>query len=350
MELVHTLGHCGAAMTREASRSPQVMTRRGREVVRLTAGDVQVDVIPDKGADIVGVKWLPLDLDLLWESPWGLRARGAPSMAAGSESNWLENYPGGWQTIFPNGGEAAPLGGTEQGFHGEACLSPWLWRSDSPTELELETRLVRSPFRLRKRITLDDNRIIVTEDATNEGSVTQDVMWSHHPAFGAPFLDPTCTVASNASTFVADDERDAAQTELRPGHRSSWPNAESMHGELIDLGRMPQEGQRTERFGYMGGFPEAAWASIFNPHLPLRATLMWDGGLMPHAWFWLETGAGKGFPWYGAAYVLAIEPATTVPGQGLTKSRQKGGKLLSFEPGQSRTAQVVLHVTSSPPT
>ena len=50
--------------------------------------------------------------------------------------------------------------------------------------------------------------------------------------------------------------------------------------------------------------------------------------------------ASPGFPWYKGVYVMAIEPNTTIPGQGLVAASEKTGTQRSLQPGESRTAEI----------
>lgn len=315
---------------------------KGWEVVRLQSPHLEVDVLPGKGGDILAVTWVPTRVNLLWESPWGLRPRGAVSTAKDSVARFLENYPGGWQTIFPNGGDAASVSGIEWGFHGEAALVPWDW---TPIDggVELSTRLTQSPFELSKKIWVDSNQVRVTETATNVGPDPQQVMWSHHPAFGAPFISGDTTVQCGASTFIADDERDVEAGDLEPGAESDWPKALTREGTSADISRLPDRDTSLDRFGYLTGFDEG-WASIESPSTGITARLEWNARIFPHAWYWLEAHATAGFPWFGQAYVFAIEPASSYPGQGVQKVREKTGTLLSFDPGESRSVELSLSV------
>jgi len=316
---------------------------RGWETVRLRGSRIECEVVPGKGGDILGARWLPRGVDLLWRSPWGLRRRASVPTGATGPSAFLETYPGGWQTIFPNGGDPASLGGVEQPFHGEATLAPWEWTQVDDAAIEMTTRLTRSPFHLRKRVTVRSAGIEVEETILNEGRSPLDVMWSHHPAFGAPLLGPGCRIEAAATTFLADDARDTPAGDLRPGATSEWPHAVARGSGTVDLRLMPDEATPRDRFGYLLGFTEPRMALV-NQALGLQVTLRWDLEVMPCAWYWLEAHATLGYPWYGAAYVLGLEPASSYPGQGLDAVRAKHGPLLRFAPGEERTAHVSLEV------
>lgn len=324
----------------ERSAALVVGRRRGWEVVTLRSDQVAVDVVPAKGGDIIGLRSLQQDVDVLWTSPWGLRHRDAPATGADSVVAFFESYPGGWQTIFPNGGEPSTEAGVEQGFHGEAAQTAWDWRpAEAGAGMVMEARLCRSPFVLRRTLSLAGDRLQVEEVAVNVGINTAVAMWSHHPAFGAPFLSGDCIVEAAARSVLVDAERDTPVGDLRPGARSAWPFAVARGGEPVDLRRVPADGAGGDRLAYLTDFTRG-FVAVTNPVLGLRVELEWDHAVLPHAWYWLENRATAGFPWYGRAYVLAIEPASSHPGHGLGSVRRSNGTLLHFEPGQTHTVRL----------
>jgi galactose mutarotase-like enzyme len=323
--------------------------RRGWDVIRLSGAHMEIDVVPGKGTDIVAARAQPSGVDVLWSTPWGLRPRGSVPLAQRSEERFLENYPGGWQMVFPNAGDPSDEGGAEQGFHGEASLAPWgvvdvAEHGDSVT-VGFETRLVRSPFRLRRRMTLDAGGLLVEESAVNEGSTPREVMWTHHPAFGAPFLDPCCTVRTGARRILVDADREHAADELQRGAHGTWPHVAGRAGTPVDLSRIPARDARAIRFGYLTDF-EAPWYAIDNPALGIEARVSWDAEAFPHAWYWMEAGGTTDYPWYGGAHVLAIEPASSFPGQGLARVRATTRNQVTFAAGERREAWVRLQLSS----
>jgi ABC-type microcin C transport system permease subunit YejB len=91
-------------MATEAKRGIIISEFRGWELLTLRSAAAEVDVVPGKGADILAFRWRATGLNVLWTSPWGLPHRGAAVQYQDSTSAFLDQYPGGWQTIFPNGG------------------------------------------------------------------------------------------------------------------------------------------------------------------------------------------------------------------------------------------------------
>lgn len=301
---------------------PSVSTYRGWEIVHLTSDVLGVDVVPGKGGDVTSVRWRPLDVDVMWRTRWGLRPRGEHVTTGSSEALLMQAYPGGWQTVFPNAGAPSQEHGVEWGMHGEAWLASYDWTATGPAAVELRTDLVRSPFSIVKRVEVDGPAVTVTETVRNDGAEPVEVMWSHHPAFGAPLVGPATRVETAARTVWLDPTTPAA-----------WP------GDGLD--RVPAPGSGVSRLAFLDGFAEGR-AGIVNDELGLRADLTWDTSLMPHAWYWLEAGGRAGFPWYSDAYVLALEPATSWPDAGVAGVRSTTGTQVAVAPGEERTATVTL--------
>jgi hypothetical protein len=294
------------------------LTDRGWELLTLSSDSLAVTLVPGKGADITSVRWLDRGIELLWQSPWGLRHRGAPSVAGGSHTRFMDNWPGGWQTIFPNAGPARVVGGVEQPFHGEAALAPWevVDLDEHEATVTLETRLTRSPFRMRRRVAVVGNGLVVEETALNEGAVRYDAMWSHHPSFGPPLVGPDCRLSTSARVFAAD-----------PGVPP-----------VGDYTRVPGPDAGVAWMAYLSDFAGAPEVVLDNGSADVAVTLSWDADPHPCAWLWLEAGATREYPFWGSGYVLAVEPAWA----GL-----HDGVLLGFEPGQWRTATTRLSVGPS---
>ncbi|HEX2130983.1 MAG TPA: aldose 1-epimerase [Actinophytocola sp.] len=305
---------------------------RGWRGLVLRSAEVEVVLLPDKGCDIYSWTDRESGVDVLFKTPWGLPPR-SPGAAADSQTAWLERYPGGWQVLCPNGGaESTAPGGVRWGFHGEACLVPWEIADAGPDFAELTVRLHRAPLRLRRRLTLRGRVLTIDESVGNTSPDEVELMWSHHPAFGAPFLGPDCVLATGASTVLADDE--APGTLLAPDSLHPWPSASTRDGAALDLSRVPHA--PAAQLAYLTDFDDAGWFAITNPRLGLGVGMRWPTDVFGHAWLWQELNASPGYPWWREAYVCAVEPATTIPGQGVDAARRKGSDLLRLAGGETR--------------
>jgi hypothetical protein len=92
-------------------------------------------------------------------------------------------------------------------------------------------------------------------------------------------------------------------------------------------------------FGYLVDFDEG-WFAITNPRLGLGVGLRWPLEVFDKAWLWQEIHASSGWPWYRRAYVVAVEPASTIPGQGLVNAHARGQSGIVIPGGTTRRAVV----------
>ena len=318
---------------------------RGWDVVRLANDEIVVDVVPGKGGDILTVAPVGGE-NLLWSSPWGLRPRNGPVAAGSSHAVAMDYYPGGWQTVFPNGGDPCVEHDVEWPFHGEVWTASLDWSADGDDAVAMSTRLVRSPFELTKRVHVAGCTVTVTETVRNVGGHGVDVMWTSHPAFGPPLVDGDCRIDTNAQRFIVDAERDTRSRDLDLGAEGSWPRVRGRDGEDVDLRRVPAPGAGVDRMAYLTDFAGEPWVTLTNEAAGVAVRLEWDASVQPHAWYWLEANATPGFPWYRAAYVLAIEPASSFPARGLATVRRTTGTQRRIAAGATATSSVSLSVSN----
>ena len=298
-------------------------------------------VLLDKGADIYDLIYKPKNMDVLWKSPWGLiePARHLYS-ASHSVAAWLEAYAGGWQEIFPSGGGPAEYKGIELNFHGEASMIPWdhevVASGDDAAEVRLSTRLFRSPFRIERTMRVEAGKpvLILRERVTNEAGEDMDYMWSHHPAFGAPFISKDCVVDVGTKSFISDDGYAGNANPMKLDTEYQWPMAEG-----VDMSQIPGEDTPRDILAYFKDFEEA-WFSITNREIGFGVGCVWDKDAFPYAWYWQEMHASPGYPWYKGAYVMAIEPASSIPGQGLVNVMEKTKSHRTLKPGESAEAEI----------
>lgn len=319
---------------------------RGWETVELRSEMLTVTVVPHKGGDIVSVVHRPTSTELMWRPRWGLRRRGGFAQSGSGEAITTDAYGGGWQTMFPNGGDASVENGVEWGFHGEVWVTAFELVELRPGAVVLQGDLTRSPFRVVKTIALDGSRLRVSETVTNLGRDDVEVMWGHHPAFGAPFIGPETHIETSAR--IVQTEADARQP--AEGRRSglSWPHYRDGSGGTVDLSvpALPESGE--SRMAFLAEFTGRPWIRLTNRRVGLQAELTWDGATFPYAWYWNEAGGRRGYPWYGAAYVLALEPCSSWPARGLTVVRETTGTQLLIRAGETRSTEVELVVSPAP--
>lgn len=298
---------------------------------------LEVTVLSNKGSDIYSLVDSRTGIDVLWKTPWGLRLPCRGQVSHTSQGRWLEAYPGGWQLLLPNGGDECEQKGAVWGFHGEAALVPWEVVAVTATSATLETVLFSAPLRVTREFTLDGPVLRVREVVENLSSEPVEAMWSHHPAFGGPFLEQGCLLSAGCQSVMADDREPG--TLLAAASTHTWPIVQASDGSNVDLRVLPGPEDRRTVLAYLGNFT-SGWFALTNPRLKLGVGLRWPLEVFPCAWLWQEAHATRGWPWWGRAYVVAVEPASTLPGQGLANARAKGGRGIIFA-GHSQVEAVV---------
>ena len=314
---------------------------RGWEVLRLRSDQVSVDVVPGLGGTITDLSRRADEAALLWSTPWGLRRQGAWSLPGSSEAVMLDSYPGGWQTLFPNGGDTAVLHGVEWGHDGETRLNwlDWEWRDDG---LAMSGRLVRSPFEVTKSVAVAGDTVTVEETVTNVGGEAVEVMWGSQLALGGDLVGPGTTVSTSASV-VRPDPRASSGTsyeDLMP-----WPRS---HGQrsVVNLSRLPGPEAGESRLAYLTDFAAPA-LTVRNATGSLGVDLTWDE-TWPYVCYSLEAGGRSGFPWFGNAYFLALTPTSSWPAHGLHEVRRTSATAVWVQPGERLASRLAVRVHPAP--
>jgi len=314
---------------------------RDWEVLRLSSDEVALDVVPGLGGTVTTLERRADGASLLWSTPWGLRHRGSWGLPGSSEAQMSDTFPGGWQTLFPNGGDTAVTHGAEWGHHGEARLT-WLDRVEHEDALVLTGRLVRSPFLLTKTFRVDGGTVTLEEQVRNEGGEPVEVMWGSQLTFGGDLVGPGSTVSTTAST-VHPDPRFSLGTgydDLMPWPRSHGPQA------VVNLARLPGPEAAESRLSYLDDFATHA-ITVASRDRRVGVDLEWDAS-WPYVWYSLEAHGRSGFPWYSDAYFLALTPATSWPAHGVHEVRRTSGTTVWVQPGEERRSRVTLRVHPVP--
>lgn len=320
----------------------------GRNLKAVTVANelVSACVLVDQGADIHTLIYKPLGIDVLWKTPRTPREPGIGSPPTGdSLTRWIDYFRGGWNVIFPNFGPAVTHRGAPLEFHGEAARLPWslsaIKSTSTHASVELEVALQRSPFRIKREVsvTAGEPMLSVTETVTNECDEPMECIWAQHPAFGTPLVSEDCVIETGAQFIESDDGYDVPGNDLHMGQTWAWPEVTNRRGETVDLSKMPPPGARHSRVLYLKTFSDARF-SLTNRAIGLGLEMTWDGSVLPYANFWQETGGERGYPFYGKAYVMAIEPSSSFPAQGLVTVMNKTKTHLTFGPGETKTVRI----------
>lgn len=278
---------------------------------------LRVVVEPDRGAQ-VSVVARPDGPNVLAEADWASPLPASRSASYGSDqADFMSEYRGGWQELFPNAGDACEVDGVRLPFHGEAARARWDVLAAGPDALHVRTA-ARLPLVLERRMRLAGDRasVIVEEVVTNDSAAPVEFVWGHHPAFPAV---PGTWIDLPAATVRADASFAPAAADVEPGASGDWPFLPGPAGP-VDLRRVPDG--PAERYCFLCDLPEG-WAAVRDVAAGTGVALSWDLAVWPHAWLWLQLG-GQGFPWYGRGAFLGVEPHRAWPGDGLAAARDRG--------------------------
>jgi galactose mutarotase-like enzyme len=319
----------------------------GYRAITLEHAQLAVTVLPEKGAEIYAIVYKPREFDVLWKAPWGLhRPNCALAVDGGSEAAWMDTYGGGWQGIFPNGGDSCVYRQATLGFHGEASTTDWDYRcagGEAFARIELQVQLGRSPFVLRREVSIEraSLEVRVTETIANQSEQSLYAMWGHHPAFATEFLTgglfETC-----AHRYEAHAPNISATARVAPASVHGWPLVTGKDGREVDLSHLPERGQCLSEMGYLSDFEQGRYV-LTSGSLGLAAELCWDHTMFPHLWYWLEWGGSEQYPFYGRCRVAAFEPFSSIPGLGLARAIERGTALV-FEPAQTLSTELCLRL------
>jgi hypothetical protein len=314
---------------------------RNWEVLRLGSDEISLDVVPGLGGTVTALRRLPDEASVLWSTPWGLRHRDARGLPGSSEAQMADSYPGGWQTLFPNGGDTAVVNGVEWGYDGEARIT-WLDWEQQGGSLVLTGRLVRSPFRLTKTFTVDGDTVTLEERVHNEGGEVVETMWGSQLVLGGDLVRPGTTLTTSAST-VHPDPRFSVGTsydDLMPWPRSHGPRS------VVNLARVPGPDEEESRLSYLTDFSSHT-LTVQTPDRSLGIDLTWDDS-WPHVWYSLEAHGRTGFPWYSGAYFLALTPCSSWPAHGVHEVRRTSGSTVWVQAGEELTSRLSVRVHAAP--
>lgn len=312
------------------------------DVLQVVGDGLIVEFLPEKGGDIYKIC---IDrTNILWESPWGISKLGNRiDFCHTSKERWLQSYPGGWQILFPNAGDDSYNYGVMHNFHGEACQVPWTYKlgevTDTKVQIIFSTLLYKSPFAMERIVTIDEVEqcIELKESVTNQGQQALYAEWGQHIAFGAPFIGPGTRLEAPARS-VESYERDSELSRLKKGV-FSWP----IEDMSCDLGHVPS-GKATD-FAILKELTMGCY-TIINDKMDLRVRVEWDVDTMPNLWLWQEFNGLQDYPFYGACYVMGVEPNSASHEAGLQESIQRG-EAIEIKAQQTKTFALKLSWSSS---
>jgi hypothetical protein len=306
-------------MVRARSGLSETMLNGWRALI-LTSDKLEVTVLPDKGADIYGLLDLVSGIDPLFKAPWGLQPPGSPPREGSAGEEFLENYEGSWQELFPNTNDACPYRDSRLPFHGEVATRRWSWSAEddySAAAVRLTVDCQLAPFRLERlmRLPHGERRLVLEESVRNTSSEPAHFVWGHHCVLGAPLVAPGAELRVPCRTIVTTPEAWEDTARLEPGQRSGWPVARGRReggsgaGRDIDISRVPGPEAGSHDDVYLTDL-DAGWAELRNPAVGTGFRLDWDSTVFRWLISWQPFGGAHAMPLRGA-YAVGIEPWTS---------------------------------------
>ena len=250
----------------------------------------------------------------------------------------IDSLAGGWQTLFPNGGDSVSMHGVEWGYDGEARVT-WLDWEFTGSSVRMGGRLIRVPFEITKIISMRDHEVTVDETVRNVGREPIETMWGSQLMLGGVLLGPDTLVDAAAAVVRPDPDISpgADYDDLMPWPRSHGPET------MINLRLLPGPEAEETRLAYLSDFSQPL-ITVSRPSHRIAIDVEWDANVFPYVWYALEAGGRDDFPWYRAGYFLSLTPCTSWPAHGVHQARRVSSSTVMIGPGEVLTSYVALRV------
>jgi len=246
--------------------------------------------------------------------------------------------------MFPNAGAECIVDGLPHPLHGEVSSAPAEVAELGRSRLVLRSA-TRLPLTLERRISLAEGQpaLLVEEHVENQTDHPLCYVWGHHPAFAAT---PGMRIDLPAGPVHVDEWFEDPAADLAPGAIGMWPAVPLRSGGKAFLDRVPEPA--VERVCYLPSRP-AGWAALRDPESGRGVAIAWDVEAFPHLWLWEQIGGWR-FPFYGRASLVAIEPVSCWPGDGLAQAIKRGqARTLGPHSGASAWVTLSLFAATTAP-
>lgn len=287
----------------------------GSRRIRVTVGELDLELLPDRGLDIGAVRFA--GQSMAWISPTGLPARSG-------DADFARTFGGGLLTTcglrnfgpaVTDEGESHPMHGRYSGLRAsvrraEADLTGVVVEAEA-----VEAEVFGAQLRLRRRVEVPygEAAITVRDTVTNMGPRSESPMVLYHLNFGWPLIDEGTILRSSATAVVPRDEeaeRGIDTWSVYPALTSPYPEQVFTHELGPDRGEVSIESR--------GG---------------LGARVDFDAATLPGLMQWRVAEPG--------CSVLGIEPASAATILGRADARRRG-LLQPLAPGESRDYRVTV--------
>lgn len=261
-------------VTTDAPAPPLAVLPPGAVAIRSHSTRAVVDPL---GAAVLSLTDTASGTEFLMRTPWAQEDWDNDAPVGSTSEVWHRRYPGGWHTLVPHAGEGRLLEGVTHPFHGEAAWRRWRVSCADESACRLEVRLRTAPLSVSRSFALAGGALTVEQAVENGSALPVHITWTEHPALGTSLIAPQTVV--------------------------------ELGGAPLDLHFPSPAGKGWSDFRTEPSAPDGR-AEVRNPETGAFARLSWDPALFPLVHVWQEHHGTAGFPWWGAASGLALEPAS----------------------------------------
>lgn len=305
--------------------------------IRLEGDTLLVACDPEAGFSITEIVDVATGANALWQReafvPGEFRRVLGPSGDLSSES-FIDLFVGGWFEMFPTTGWPGTLRGAVGPamslLHGEAMRLPWVIMHRDASALEASVEMVRTPFRLTRRLEIAGAELVVSERAENLSPLPAPFVWGHHPCFDRATFAGGRFEIDVASAEVPGPVYDEAHNSLVGGAAFTFPQAPMVGGGARDIAAIPQAAdgrhEQTSLVVRHGG------VRITAPRIGRAFSLTWDERDFPYVLLWQDYLA-DGAAFWGTCDTFAVEPSSA-PGRSLDDA-VAAGAVRDLAPGGS---------------
>jgi galactose mutarotase-like enzyme len=310
--------------------------------MRIASPLAEVTLEPSHGMTITSISRIGEWQNILWERP-DLQPRNLTRSLGPAGERSIEslhtNLLGGWFELSPHTGLPGEIDGKQTMLHGEAARLPWNIVASTPSSVEAQTRCVRYPLDLTRRICVEREAVVVESSIANTSNYSQQVAHGEHPCFSRNRFAGGAIKAGIRSARVLS-ALDSGHASLRSGE-FEWPMAIGVGGQQVDVSRLPATSDRSHDHILL---ELAAPAITVHGADGLECTLQIDLEKHPYALYWRNFKALSA-PSVGTWDVFALEPQS-VPARSIGEALAANA-LTEVQPGLTISHRCVLTVAFS---
>ena len=275
-------------------------TFKGLRAWALASDRLRVTILPDLGAKMASLVYLPTGRELLFQRDDWPELKLAPYGADFGDYD-VSGFDDMFPTIdvfhYPDGSWE----GTRLPDHGEVWALPWRIAVEGDT-LVAVVHGRRLPYRLEKRLRLVGDSAVRTDyRVDNLSGEDLLVMWAAHPLCACN--ESTRIIMPPGVTRVVNTSG-ASQRFPRYGATAPWPTMTTRDGETYHLDRIGSASLgRSEKYWVDGPLP-AGWAALHHADTNEALGFAWPEETVPYLGVWVTEGGYQGL------YHVALEPGT----------------------------------------